>query len=1361
MYAGIDAGSISFKIVILKDNGEYHRETIFHRGEPVRVFNGLLERFNLSDELNNMMINGRYGALLSNLHKIALVDPVRALVKNHSGGISRIIDIGASKLCMIELKKGAFQRLNTNSLCASGTGAFLDQQMKRMGIGYKMLKDIRFIENPPSIATRCAVFAKSDLIHRQQQGYSIEMLWNGLVKGMAESAFSTLFRGKSNCGDVMLIGGLTRNKIFIKYLERLLQTSKLSVSPDSCYYQAESNLKYRMLDRGFNKYADIYIIDKKTEAPLKIEKTRGHDHTWEIDCYGNEVDLFSMKKGTDGVYIGVDIGSTSTKLVAADAEGTILFGLYTRTGGKPLEAFKNLLRGIKRLDDEYSLKLRISGFGTTGSGRKLVGKFAGSDLIVNEITAHLKGAIKEYPDVRTIFEIGGQDSKYISAEDGWMKDANMNYVCAAGTGSFIEEQASNLQIKLNDIENICSGVSPPVSSDRCTVFMEQDATQLLINGFTKGEVMASMLYSVCKNYLNRVVQARPVIDPVLFLGATSKNRMLVRAFENILGRKVHTSLYGHITGAIGVTEMLRKNPPSRTKFRGLGISGADVDITETNCSLCNNRCRITIMNINSTGEKISWGYMCGKEPEAKSAKRINSLRYIAKLEGILFPESKKSRNDYRLYYPRALQFFSHFALWRKFFDTLDIDLLPSEPTGQRVASLAREYSISDFCYPLKISIGHIISLIADNRMPVFLPYNIQDTPNPVTKKSHFCPISQGFPSIVKNTLDYNSIHDYQLISPVIDLERNSQHNSDNLYRALHEHFAVSRKDCRKAFDLALEYHQSLNRTKFETALKINNDIRKKNRECIALLGRPYNILDKVLNLDLLKSIGQSGFEIIPGDLLPVRRCDLNPDLGDIYWSYGQHLAACAEFIKKEPGMFAIYLTNFSCGPDSFLLSTIEKIMGRKPFLILELDELGGNAGYITRLEAFYDRIENYTKNPEKNRSGESICLKMDIKNSINGHRVYIPPIHPFATKLISHAFRAFSVDAVPMLKEDMQTYLLGRSKVRGSECMPAASTIGTFMHYLNGNGSKPGLLFMPCTSGPCRFGQYARLHDSIIKSDNMKASIFSPSSEDDYRSIKGRLRVHLIRSVILSDLLTKLGCALRPYENNPGDVDSIIKRYINILSEALEQKKGLLKILKGLKNELCSLGIDRNNPKKPLIGIVGEIYVRNSPFSNSFLIRNIEKNGGEAWMTSSIEWLYYTSSLLYENNKSMGHYFKNRLIKMYLAYLENSIFSIFSDFIDHRTEPDIDDILQAGQEYIPLEFTGETILTVGRGVHFIKQKADMIVNVAPFSCMPGAISSAIFRNISRFYGVPIISMFYDGETDFNDLLSTYISNLNC
>ncbi len=1358
---GIDAGSISLKMT-WRQNGHIRHLRQEHFGEPLPAFEQMLQSHKIRHQQGQAMLTGKYAEMISRKYNIPVVSPISCLINTLSPeqlqDIRYFVDIGSSGLSVVEIQDRKFQRYDTNSLCAAGTGAFLDQQMKRMGLDYEQIQNIPIIENPPGIASRCAVFAKSDLIHRQQQGYSIDQLWNGLVKGLAESAYSTLFRGKTIQHDVFLIGGLANNKIFLHFFRKLLNHRRLVVAGKPDFFWTESLVKYLSTapvlpqTNGQEKAATKVSFEKELSFESAPEKTHRHH----LDAHGNEVDIWHLEKGKHyEVFAGLDVGSTSTKMALVDADGKILAGLYTRTRGKPVDAFKGLLEGLITLEQQESVRFSVKGFGTTGSGRNLLGHFAGADLVKNEITAHLKGAIKEFPEVKTIFEIGGQDSKYILVENGWMKDANMNYVCAAGTGSFLEEQAKNLNIALDDIPAFCKGAKPPISNDRCTVFMEQDANQLLAKGFTKNQVMASILYSVCKNYLNRVVHNRPVKEPVLFLGATAKNRGLVEAFENVIGEKVHTSQYSHIMGAIGMAEMLRNQPPDKTGFKGISLRHRQISLNEEQCGLCNNLCRITHMQVEEEQKSISWGYMCGKEPEEKSAKENLGLEAIKHLGKAIHSRPVLKEPATTVYFPRGLQYFSYNPFWQHFFKELNIRLQPTPVSNGQILSLSRSYALTDFCFPLKLAIGHVMHALKNFSGPVLVPFHIQDTANPKAANSFFCPLSQAFPSILKSTLGYNDMPTHNLLTPLVDFSKDAEYNTRQLEDSLRDVLYVSRKKIREAYQSALEKEREVKTGLRETGKAFIEKKTGEQRPRFVILGRGYNILDNILNLGILSSIARYGYDVIPMDVLPLERKDMPKGYHDMYWSYGQKIIMAAHYIAKKEDLYPVFLTNFSCGPDSFLLSVFEQILKEKPYLILELDEHGGDAGYLTRLEAYFDRVEHHYSHGSI--SPAVLPPPSHIEPRLADYRVYIPPMHPFGSRLMSAAIRAFGIDAVALTQEDTETFSLGRKYVRGSECMPAASTIGAFLHKLSQEKGKPAgtpALFMPCTSGPCRFGQYARLHDQILQKLNINAKIISPNSDDNYEDIKGSMRVRIVKGLIAADVLFKVGCRLRPYEKQKGSVDKLLEQTLSDLEKALEQKASVTRVLKNLNQQLKTIPL--SGEKKPLVGVVGEIYVRNSPFSNSGLIKSIEVNGGEAWVAPMMEWMHYAAEMkVSENFLDM---LTNNISTGITHLIDKKYHGIFRKFIADRNEPPIREVVSQGKKHLPTEVEGESILTIGRAIGFIRQKAALVVNVSPFGCMPGSISSSVLRNVSKEYNTPVVSVFYDGETDFSDLVATYIQN---
>ncbi len=1362
---GIDAGTLSLKLVY-RNGSKIQHHFAEHSGEPLQTLNRLLEREQIDLKKTKTVVSGKYAPLLASACQLPVISPVSAILRNHQSAsgkpVSYVVDIGSSGLSLAEITDGKLQRFETNSLCAAGTGAFLDQQMERLGLDYKSAGEIPILDNAPAIASRCSVFAKSDLIHRQQEGYQIPELWNGLSKGLAHAAFSTLFKGVPVKGNVLFIGGLANNKVFLHYFSALLNGHELILPESPVFYMAEALLNCAGTEAGRTPGVAAEINEsgqQACEAVLKFTNTKALDHEHYRDQWGNEIDIYQLRNGEEpDVFTGADIGSTSTKAVLIDKYGNVRLGIYARTRGNPVDAFKRVLKGIDQVCRDRSVSLRIKGLGTTGSGRKLIGHFAGADLVKNEITAHLKGAVKEFPDVKTIFEIGGQDAKYIRVDNGWMKDANMNYVCAAGTGSFLEEQAGNLGIPLDDIPDRCRNEFPPTASHRCTVFMEQDANQLLTKGLGKGQVMASVLYAVCKNYLHRVVQHRPVEEPVLFLGATAKNKGLVEAFGNVLNKEILTSSYSHLMGAIGMAEMLREDTPVRTRFHGMHLKNVSVSIHEEVCSLCRNHCRITNMVSDDGNKMASWGYQCGREAADTPGIQTRHLDALSLLDGLVRKELPVHNPSGVLRYPKALHFFTYNPFWQHFFQALGIVLRPEEVAPGKAGQYTGSDTVTDCCFPMKKAVAEASACMEGNPDPVFLPYHIQDTPNPRTANSFFCPLSQAFPAIMASTLGLREVDTSGLIMPVVDFSKESKHNTEQLYKCLKSRYPVSRKRVRHAWDQAMEAF-ALHRKKLQREAGLSpGGHNGSGKPRFVVMGRSYNLLDEQLNLGLLRAIARHGYDVIPMDVLPVERADIPDGYEDMYWSYGQRIVAASEYVRKQEGLYPIFLTNFNCGPDSFLLGVFEENMQGKPSLILELDEHGGDGGYITRLEAFFDRANAHcTEKYRKEDFGEQKRSPSRIVRSLSGYTVYIPPMHPIATRLMSAGLRAYGIKSVPLRREDTATFSLGNACVRGSECMPAASTIGSFIHQIrqdrkDGKINGDAALFMPCTDGPCRFGQYVRLHDKILKEQQLEAAIISPNSDDHYNDIKGPVRMHLFRSLMVSDVLTKLGCRLRPYESEKGSIDALISKYTDQLELAFENRGDVTGLLKQLNEELPFY--DLKLMKKPLVGVVGEIYVRNSPFANSSLVRRIEEAGGEAWVAPIMEWLHYTSD--FGNNGGLFGRVQNKAANAFISYMENRYLGIFGKLLTDRKEPPVNEVKKSGAVYLPDSIEGESILTVGRAIAFIRQGAHLVVNVAPFGCMPGSISASVLKQVSNTYGTPVMTVFYDGETDFSEVLQAYI-----
>jgi len=1381
---GIDVGGVFAKIVVLDGEGRVvARESRRHHGNPVAVVGEALQRFDLGGPVA-VGVTGKYAHLVTSGFAVTPVNHVSAeiaAVRRVFPEVRNIINVGGSSVTLIALdEKGRFLDYSTNSLCAAGTGSFLDQQADRLGLTYERLSEVRHHPSPPPIATRCSVFAKSDLIHRQQEGYGKDALWCGLCKSMTGTFLNTLLRGRPLNGLTVVTGGVSQNAEVMRWLKARYGDQVCTF--DDAPYSGAIGAAHLTNGQVSDMRATIEALRERTggagQAPrrerLEFRKTRYPSFEVAeayVDEHQNEVRVTTWPEaGEVSCYIGVDVGSTSTKILLMDEEERVLADVYRRTAGDPIGATKLLFLAVQELAARKRTRLRVLGAGTTGSGRKLVGRVIGADLIVNEISAHLAGAMHVDPKVDTIFEIGGQDSKYIHARNGRIYDSNMNYVCAAGTGSFVEEQAKKLGFALEEVGDIVMGIAPPVTSDRCTVFMEQDVDRLIRQGFTREECMAAVLCSVVKNYFTKVVGRRHVSrDRIFFQGATARNKGLVAAFERLLDAEMVVSPYCHVMGSYGAAlltkRLMREEKRERSTFKGLDLSRRRITLRTERCALCQNHCQITFADIEGESESPSWGYMCGRDPDSAQVRVRKEFEPFRRRERLLFRKRVEIRGTVRgtIGLPRCLTTFSFYPLWQAFFAELGYELLLSPRTDEEIVRAGNELSAADFCYPVKLFHGHASALAGRDDVDfLFLPHMISQEPNPRTTNSYFCPYVQAVPSVVRSALKMRGVDSARLLTPVVDFSLRPAGTLKELARALCGPLGVTPRAIRRAWRRARAAQQTFESERRAEGERLLREIEARDEKAVVIIGRPYNTLDLGANIALPQKIADLGLTVVPMDMLPYDIERLNPAWRNMYWSYGQHILAAAEFIRQHPNLYGIYFSNFSCGPDSFLLSFVEEIMGEKPFLTLELDEHGGDAGYLTRVEAFQDVIRSC---PTRCLGQFSVPVPAVGPRERKERRVWIPNMHPIGGPLYAGAFRADGYDAEPLPEETRETFDLGRSLTRGSECLPTACTTGAFVATLRRLGLPPErqMLFMPTADGPCRFGQYATLQRLIFNRIGLgDVAILSPSSCDSYMGLSQSLRLRLWHAILAADLLLKAVCKVRPYEREPGTTDRVAAEEIVRLAALLERREDIRAPFREAIQRLAEVRVERPG-SRPLVGIVGEIYVRCNAYSNDRLIRWIERLGGEAWLSPISEWILYTTALhrwcAMKRPLRLGDLFlawaKNRII----SDLEHRYVELARPFLADRVEPAIERILAAGEEYVPMNFLGEAILTLGRARLFAEQGAALVVNVAPFGCMPGTITSALCRQIQAETHVPIVSLFYDGEEGINQVLEVFLSGL--
>lgn len=1406
--AGVDIGTT---FITVYENFSRTVSRFRHEGKIAETLRRILVEFDDDDQL---IFTGKSGKETAQRMNAVYIEEAVALSYMLSendpfgGENGKVIDIGASSLTLYTINGGRVTDIAENTLCAAGTGLFLEEQAERLGIDLETRGTLA-VEDPPSIASRCTVFARSDLIHHQQEGRTKDEMWSGLCRSLAVSAVNTLFRGEELKGKILLCGGVSLNKEVIKWFNNLYPLAEW-IFPDQgeAYIAAGASTAEGKPKGELNTV--VYRRDKEFDRmpPLTLKRSRYPRMTGaKVDEQGNEIRIHrgsgstgQLFDGVESVILGMDIGSTSTKLAVLDAETLKpLLDIYGKTAGDPIGAARKVFSSFYSLTsgdcrekvEQASLfptslishspggarirndrpDIPIRAFGTTGSGRYLVGKIFGADFIVNEISAHARGTLHFFPDVETIFEIGGQDAKFIRLRDGFAADVNMNYVCAAGTGTFVEEQARKLGFDIGEVGDITEGIAPPVTSDRCTVFMEQDLRALLREGFSREEALASVLYSVIRNYLTRVVGNRRVSErKIFFQGATARNRGLVAALENLLNVEVVVSPFCHVMGSIGAALMAQeaRTPGTVSGFPGRKAAGLEVSTRTGRCELCRNLCRINYIS-RGGGPEFSWGYQCGRDPEEKVRKEIIQYGLFKQRENAFRAADRENRIPGifkgTVTIINALTSFTFYPLWKRFFNLLGYRVRLSGQTDSTVKKYATAIASADFCFPVKVALGHVVHAL-QRPDPIFLPYMIADKRIVKTAHSFFCPYMESSASFVRSTLNRNNIETGNLLSPVVDLRRPVKETSVDIYETLKEKLEVKKKEVTTAFIKAYNEWETFTSGLERAGTELLEKLKDTPEPVFILIGRPYNLHDHGLNLGIPEKIASMGYTVIPIDML-----ELGPEIEalaggnyhNVFWKYGQRIIAALKKIGGTRNIFPIYFSNFNCGPDSFLLSYAEEETKGKPMLVLELDEHDSDGGYLTRIEAFLDVVHAYMK-----RDRETLVKPMppvftaarrpDLRGT-----VWIPPMHPSGYRLFGAAFRAFGYDSEVLPMEDGEAFALGKKYLNGGECLPMTLTLGAFLKMVkNRAGNGRHILFMPTTEGPCRFGQYNLAERIVFHNlglDNVE--IFSPSSMNSYQGLGDEHRRLLMHAMVSGDVLFKMLTKIRPYERTWGDADSLFEKSLRQMEGVLEKKGNLADVVKKVASEYASIAIHPG--KKPLVGIVGEIYVRCNPSANGGLVEVIEANGGEAWLAPMHEWILYVAYMqsAFERARSFNLVKKGEamLTNLFFHKIEETYYNAAAEVLNDRREPPIKEVVADGAGYLPVDFVGEAILTVGRAVQFARNGASMVVNAAPFGCMPGTLSSSILLEIKEKFNIPFVSLFYDGDIDVNDKVASLLDTI--
>ncbi|MGD9078312.1 MAG: acyl-CoA dehydratase activase [Desulfobacterales bacterium] len=991
---GIDIGSVSLNCIVIDKNKDIVFESAYKRhfgkiDETIlSLVEELFEKFG-QKRIQSISFTGSHGKKLAErldvFYEFETISQVLGVLHLIPDAKS-LICMGGQDTALLQIHHGGdrweLESFNANGPCASGTGSFLDQQAERLATALyeknretsqnhidKILNDFIHLglksEKPANVACRCTVFTKSDMIHLQNKGEKLEDIIYGLHVGNARNYVSTIVGNQMLEDPIIFVGGLSKNELQVKafkayYPNLIIPPHNTSTGALGVALKALELKKKDSFDLGDLKKANLSgDIDVPKAARLVLKKTK---------LPNPQTSRRKFLAIKTGAYLGIDIGSTTTKYALIDGNHHLIHKSYVHTQGKPIEVTQKLL---KHIVDELGDKVEIMGVATTGSGRYVVGDFLNVDLTIDEITAHARGAVEIDPEVDTIFEIGGQDSKYISLVNANPLDFDMNKVCAAGTGSFLHELANKYGINIvGEFQDIALSAKTPVKlTDRCTVFMESDLVSYYQKGASREDLMAGLCYAIVHNYLNRVVGKRKIGRRIMFLGGPSLNKGVVAAFENVLGCDLLVPLHREVLGAYGaaicVQQKMQTEGRDRSAFRGMHSAIHDrMNFKEKVCRVdpnCHNQCKLKIYQFDH--RRSVWGGECGRYELARNHNqgkddffKLRRMLWETHMAGVY-----NELEDHPLMeiegrptigMQRALYGHHTAILWAHFFDRLGYRLVLTPPTSAHISTKGVEKAIDGVCYPIKVSYGHIEQLAGNTRY-LFIPtLTKMPTPKP-SETGWYCPMVQSNSHMARMAfgLDRASI-----LNPVINLKYDPTTLAGEIYRQMGARLGVSKKLIQKSLSHAIERQRQSVADMHQQGSKI---LRKLDsaEPIMVVTGRPYNLYDDRLNLRLGQNLAKLGIAALPMDFIDVGAVDLT-EFPAMFWGLGAQILKTAKIVAKSSNYFGLHLTNFGCGADSFVEHFYKSIMGDKAYLILELDEHSAAAGVMTRLEAYKNVIEN-------------------------------------------------------------------------------------------------------------------------------------------------------------------------------------------------------------------------------------------------------------------------------------------------------------------------------------------------------------------------------------------------------------------
>jgi predicted CoA-substrate-specific enzyme activase len=1349
---GIDIGSVSISLAVIDESNRIVQTAYtFHKGQIIESLTNLLGEINLTRIRSIGYTSSSPRILRFGIKTDSRVAYITAAKMLHPD-LTALMIIGAEKFGLVSFtENGEYQNYKSNTSCAAGTGSFLDQQAERLNLkNIQQFSAMAFSNkgNFPLIASRCAVFAKTDLIHAQQEGYSLEEICDGLCYGLARNIVDTVLTNNSYTS-VIVAGGVALNKAVIKHLEELANITIMVDEYANVYSAIGAAINCRVdglsLIKPLKSAKELIESEKKEQKsyypPLELKLSDYPDfdspgkYEFQSEYFPSmapvEVDLYLEFNPNDKipVFLGIDIGSTSTKAVLLGKNKEVVAGLYTRTSGQPIQAVQLIFEAIHHIEEKYIIDFEVIGSGTTGSGRKFAGKIIGVDIMPDEITAHARAAYELDPETDTIIEIGGQDSKFTVMNNGMVTFSVMNNVCAAGTGSFIEEQAKRLGCPLSEYSTRAQNARAPLASDRCTVFMERDLNHYLSEGYAVDEILASVLHSIRDNYLSKVALKGQIGRKIFFQGATAKNKSLVAAFEQKLQKPIMVSKFCHLTGALGTALELYDKNISFTKFRGIGIYKNNIPVHSETCDICTNHCKLKVAQIGPETE--AYGFLCGRDYSVnKFVKNASvSFQLIQKRKEIFRFKPSAYHQSVTIGIPAGLHLHDEIPFWRKFFDLLSINTITSEDYTSAIKD-GKNLCEAEFCAPIAAMHGHV-DFLMQKADYVFLPIYLTETRETNINK-HYCYYTQFVSSIISVQKHFASSR--KILSPLLKSSQGELFVQLEIYRMLK---SIDIKDIgylqvSRAYDMAKKYVQSLSekwRSVYMDETMDSKDIQ------IMLIGRPYNVLSPAMNHHIPDLFEKNGIKTFFMDMLPFKPEQIAKSeelVKTIQWKFASKLLYAAGVIAKTENCYPVLITSFKCTPDSFAVEYFKEILNEyhKPYLILQLDEHDSTVGYETRIESAIRAFRNHREreklasekmkvlqngkkalsnqliNPGNNNNWEEYIRSLmndasetlrsygiDFKkfsnllqrtngvemnlsgsfitgsNSLRNKTLLLPSWDPCVGPLLEAVLQNSGIDArlVSSTNESIQRSL----SFNTGQCLPLNIIVQNAIEYIASNSLNPSetVLWLVKSDLSCNLSMFPAYAKKLLNNYGKgleNTAVYIGDAIFYDLSLQTAINAYL--AYMFGGYIRKISCKIRPYEKIKGATDAVMGKAYRTLYDVFKNGTSKETALELIISDFEAIDVVRTD--RPKVAIFGDLYVRDNDLMNQDLIKTVEDNGGEVITTPYSEFLKIIAETLIGRRFKEGRYLeyaKTRFLASLIPLIEEKFNSCFYRIIEKPT----------------------------------------------------------------------------------------------